>query len=109
MGPPIKDDISREKMILMTSLRTHRASAVSSPGLCYTFLPLPPCAIERSCLAENYFRGKIVHIETILFCFVGIHFFIYTNIHRKELCCEASGGAGRGGSCHILNLIYIFL
>ncbi len=32
MGPPIKDDISREKMILMTSLRTHRASAVSSPG-----------------------------------------------------------------------------
>ena len=48
MGPPIKDDISREKMILMTSLRTHRASAVSSPGLFYTYLSLPPCAIERS-------------------------------------------------------------
>jgi hypothetical protein len=31
MGLPKKDDISREKTILMTSLRTHRASAVSSP------------------------------------------------------------------------------
>ncbi len=31
MGPPKKDDISREKTILMTSLRIYRASAVSSP------------------------------------------------------------------------------
>jgi hypothetical protein len=30
MGPPKKDDISREKTILMTSLRIYRASAVSS-------------------------------------------------------------------------------
>jgi hypothetical protein len=42
MGPPKKDDISREKTILMTSLRTHRASAVSSPGLNYTYPPPPP-------------------------------------------------------------------
>jgi hypothetical protein len=48
MGPPTKDDISRAKTILMTSLRTHRAYALSSPGLRYTNLPLPPCAIERS-------------------------------------------------------------
>ncbi len=45
MGPPKKDDISREKTILMTSLRAHRASAVSSPGLHYTYPPPPPCAI----------------------------------------------------------------
>jgi hypothetical protein len=56
MGPPIKDDISRENMILMTSLRTHRASAVSSPGIAYTHLPLPPCAIERSLCT---LRGQI--------------------------------------------------
>ncbi len=31
-------------------------------------------------------------------------FFIYTDIHRTELCCEASGGAGRGGGCHILEV-----
>jgi hypothetical protein len=36
MGPPKKDDISREETILMTSLRTHRAFAVSSPRLHYT-------------------------------------------------------------------------
>jgi hypothetical protein len=33
MSPPIKDDISKETRILMTSLRTHRTSAVSSPEL----------------------------------------------------------------------------
>ncbi len=45
MGPPKNDDISREKTILMTSLRTDRASAVNRPGLHDTFSPLP---IERS-------------------------------------------------------------
>jgi hypothetical protein len=48
MSPPIKDDISKETRILMTSLRTHRTSAVSSPGLYYDYPPLPPRAIERS-------------------------------------------------------------
>jgi hypothetical protein len=42
MGPPKKDDISREKTILMTSLRTYRASAVISPGLHYTYSPPSP-------------------------------------------------------------------
>jgi hypothetical protein len=37
MGPPKKEDIRREKTILMTSLQTHRASAVSSPELHYTY------------------------------------------------------------------------
>jgi hypothetical protein len=48
MSPPIKDDISRETAILMTSVRTHRTSAVSSPGLYYNYPPLPTSAIERS-------------------------------------------------------------
>ncbi len=39
MDPPKKDDISRENAILMTSLQTYRASAVSSPGLHYTYPP----------------------------------------------------------------------
>ena len=48
MGPPKKDDISREKTILMTSLRIYRASAMSSPGLHHTYPPLPPPpTIER--------------------------------------------------------------
>ncbi len=64
MGPPKKDDISREKTILMMSLRTHRASAVSSSGFHYTNPPPPSCAIERSLctaqgphhsLADNFF------------------------------------------------------
>ena len=59
MGPPIKDDISREKTILMTSLRTHRASAVSSPGLCYTYLPLNPCAIESSLCTLGGTRSQL--------------------------------------------------
>ncbi len=114
MGPPKKDDIRREKTILMTSLRTHRASAVSSPGFHYTHPPPPPCAIERSVctaqaphhsLADNFFRGKRVYIETMLFCFcfAGINFFIYTNIHKTELCFEASWGAGRGGGWGLLH------
>jgi hypothetical protein len=32
MGSPKNDDISREKTIPLTSLQTHRASAVSRPG-----------------------------------------------------------------------------
>ncbi len=59
MGPPIKDDISREKTILMTSLRTHRASAVSSPGHCYTYLPLTPCAIESSLCTLGGTRSQL--------------------------------------------------
>ena len=50
MSPPIKDDISRETMILMTSLRTHRTSAVSSPGLYYDYPPLPPRAVRGHCI-----------------------------------------------------------
>jgi hypothetical protein len=46
IGPPKKDDISREKGILVTSLRTYRASAVSSPGLHYTYPPLPPAPLR---------------------------------------------------------------
>jgi len=74
MGPPKKDDISREKTILMTSLRIYRASAVSSLRLHYNYAPLPPPTIERSLctliepdhsLADNFLR-----IETILFCIV---------------------------------------
>ncbi len=45
MGLPKKDDISRDKTILMTSLRTYEASAVSRLGLHYTYSPPP---IERS-------------------------------------------------------------
>jgi hypothetical protein len=47
MGPPKKDDISREKTILMTTLRIYRASAVSSLRIHYTYAPSPP-PIERS-------------------------------------------------------------
>jgi hypothetical protein len=67
-------------------------------------LPLPPAPLRGHCVhyeapdhsfAENFFRGKRVHTETILFClcFVGIHFF---NLN-KQLWCDASGGAGSGG------------
>ncbi len=46
IGPPKKDDINREKAILMTSQRTNRASAVSSPGLHYTYPPLSPVPLR---------------------------------------------------------------
>jgi hypothetical protein len=59
MSPPKKDDISREKTILMTSLRIFRASAVSSPGLHYT------CLEPDHNLADNFLR-----IETMFFCIV---------------------------------------
>jgi hypothetical protein len=59
MSPPIKDDISRETTILMTSLRTYRTSAVSSQGLYYTYPPSPPCAIESSL---NTLPGTTVYI-----------------------------------------------
>ncbi len=42
IGPPKKDDISRQKTILMTSLRTYRASAVRREGLHDTCPPPPP-------------------------------------------------------------------
>jgi hypothetical protein len=49
IGPPKKDDISREKTILMTSLRILLASAVRREGLPYTYQPpLPPSIMKRS-------------------------------------------------------------
>jgi hypothetical protein len=54
MGPPKKDDISREKTILMTSLRTQRASAVSSPGFHYTHPPLPPAPLRGHCVQHRH-------------------------------------------------------
>ena len=39
IGPPKKDDISREKTILMTSVRILLASAVRREGLPYTYHP----------------------------------------------------------------------
>ncbi len=48
IDPPKKDDISREKTILMPSLRTHRSSAVSRDGLYYSYPPLPPSTLKRS-------------------------------------------------------------
>ncbi len=73
MGPPKKEDISREKTILMTMLQTHRASAVSSPELHYTYQPLPMplrghCVhyqVTRSQLSRQLFERGI-YIETIL-------------------------------------------
>jgi hypothetical protein len=47
MGPPKKEDTSREKTILMTSLQTHRGSAVSSPRTSL-HLSTSPHATERS-------------------------------------------------------------
>jgi hypothetical protein len=40
--PPKKDDIGKEKTILVTSVRTQRASAVKREGLCYIYSPPPP-------------------------------------------------------------------
>ncbi len=56
MSPPIKDDISRKTTILMTSLRTHRTSAVSSPGLYYNYPPSPLVPL----------RGHCIHIHTYI-------------------------------------------
>jgi hypothetical protein len=53
IGPPRKDDISIEKTILMTPLRTHWASAVSREGLYYTFPPPPTQRHERSLCTER--------------------------------------------------------
>jgi hypothetical protein len=78
MGPPKKDDISREKMILMTSLRTHRAYAVSSQGLHYTYSPSPLAPLRGHCVHYRHHisarqttffsEGKRVYIETHLLC-----------------------------------------
>jgi hypothetical protein len=54
IGPPKKDDISREKAILMTSLRTYWASAVISLDFT-TPSPPPPRAIERSLGTQKTF------------------------------------------------------
>ena len=75
MGPPKKEDISREKTILMTSLRIYRASAVSSLRLHYTYAPLrPPPTIERSLCTliepDHSLADNFLSIETILFCIV---------------------------------------
>jgi hypothetical protein len=68
MGPPKKEDISREKTILMTSLQTHRASDVSSPELHYTYQTLP-MPLRGHCvqylapghsLADNFVRGEFL-------------------------------------------------
>jgi hypothetical protein len=48
IDPPKKDDISRKKTILMTSLRTHRSSAVRREGLFFSYPPLPPSTLKRS-------------------------------------------------------------
>jgi hypothetical protein len=73
MGPPKKDDISREKTILMTSLQTHRALAVSSPRTSL-HLSTSPNAIERSLCTLPGTRSQLsrqlcergIYIETIL-------------------------------------------
>ncbi len=74
MGPPKNDDISREKTILMTSLRIYRASAVSSLRLHYTYAPLPPPTIEGSLCTliepDHSFADNFLRIETMLFCIV---------------------------------------
>jgi hypothetical protein len=87
MSPPIKDDISRETTIFMTSLRTHGTSAVSSPGLYYNYPPLPlplrghcilylaPLFISQ--LSRQLFEGK--RVETyclVLLCFEGKSFLL---------------------------------
>ena len=49
IGPPKKDDISREKAIMMTSLRTYRTSAVRREGLhCKHPPPLTQCYGEAT-------------------------------------------------------------
>ena len=116
MGPPKKDDISREKTILMTSLRTHMASAVSSPGFHYTHPPPPPCAIERSLctaqaphhsLADNFFQREIVYIETMLFCFcfAGINFFLFIPISTEQNCVLKPAEGLEGGGWGLLHLM----
>ncbi len=68
MGPPKNDDISREKTILMTSLRTHRASAVSRPGLHYIYSPLALighcvlCLEPYHILADNFLIFGILYL-----------------------------------------------
>ena len=75
MSPPKKDDISRDKTILMTSLRIYRASAVSSRGLHYTYRPPPPPPPLRGycvhCLEPDHsLADKFLRIETMFFCIV---------------------------------------
>ncbi len=74
MSTPIEDNISRETTFLITSLRTHKTSAVSSPGLHCTYLPPPPLAplgghcvhylapLFTSQLSRQLFKGKRVYI-----------------------------------------------
>ncbi len=109
MGPPKKDDISREKTILMTSLRTHRASAVSSPGFHYTHPPPPPCAIERSLctaqaphhsLADNFFKeGNSLyrnHVVLLLLCRHKL-FYLYQHPQNRTVFWSQLRGWKRGG------------
>ncbi len=74
IGPPKNDDISKEKTILMTSLRTHKASAVSRPGLHYTYSPLPVighcvhCLEPDHILAYNFLRFWILYLFQFSYC-----------------------------------------
>ncbi len=60
MGPPNNDDISRGKTILVTSLRTHRAFAVSRPELLNAYSPPPIdrslCTLPASHLSRQIFE-----------------------------------------------------
>jgi hypothetical protein len=61
--PPKKGDIGREKTILMTSVRTQRASAVRREGLYYIY---PPQVMKRSlCTVPCTMPGTIVFIPRL--------------------------------------------
>ncbi len=65
MGPPKKDVISREKTILMTSLQTHRTSAVSSPGTSlHLSSPSPPAPFRGHCV---HYQGTTSQLSRQLF------------------------------------------
>ncbi len=74
---PHKKDISREKTILMTSLQTHRASAVRREGLHYTCPSPPPSPLKSHCVHCLEPDHNFLRIETILFCIVLWRLKIY--------------------------------
>jgi hypothetical protein len=68
IGLPKKDDISWEQMLLMTSLRTHRAFAMRRKGLPNTY---PPPPIQR-------------HGEFFVYIFLCLHHNLSHNFLRRK-------------------------
>ncbi len=82
IDPPKKNDICREKTVLMTSLRTHRSSAVRREGLYYSYPP-PPTQHPEEVLVYNIVKCEIFFICVELTLPMYNHLLGNKDYHRQ--------------------------